>query len=324
MEQELQHRRPTQSQEADAGGSGRSEAPPAPVTVVGLGKMGKALTSALLKQGHPVTVWNRSAGRADEMVRQGATAATGIDAAISASPLIIVCVTDYAGAHGILAPFGPLLAGRTLVNLSNGTPEQARRMAEWAAALGADYVDGGIMAIPPMISRPEALILYSGSERAFERHRRAFDAFGTSMYLGGDPGLAPLFDLALLSAMYGMFGGYFHALAMVGADNVPAVDFTRLVIPWLHAMIAGFPRMAESVDSGDHATDISSLDINDVGFDNLIEASRGQGVRLDLVAPLQALVRRGVAEGYSSDGLSRLAVLLRQPAEPEADAEKPA
>lgn len=46
-----------------------------PVTVLGLGAMGNALTTALLRAGHSATVWNRTAGKADRLVAQGATRA---------------------------------------------------------------------------------------------------------------------------------------------------------------------------------------------------------------------------------------------------------
>ncbi len=76
-----------------------------------------------------------------------------------------------------------------------------------AAERGADYLDGGIMAIPPMIDRPEALVLYSGSEKSFNAYQKELDSLGTSKYLGSEAGLAPLYDLALLAGMWGMFAG---------------------------------------------------------------------------------------------------------------------
>src|ERR1044072_8092422 len=48
---------------------------PAPVTVLGLGPMGQALAGAFLAQGHPTTVWNRTAARAGGLVARGATRA---------------------------------------------------------------------------------------------------------------------------------------------------------------------------------------------------------------------------------------------------------
>ena len=44
------------------------------VTVIGLGPMGQAMTRTLLTAGHPVTVWNRTAGRADGVVADGSDA----------------------------------------------------------------------------------------------------------------------------------------------------------------------------------------------------------------------------------------------------------
>ncbi|WP_088833823.1 NAD(P)-dependent oxidoreductase [Paenibacillus tyrfis] len=284
-----------------------------PVTVIGLGMMGTALAEAFLKAGHRTTVWNRSADKADALVAKGAIRAATVAEAVSASPLIVVCVLDYEAAHEILGSVGGLLTGRTLVNLTNGKPEQARKAAKWAAEQGADYLDGGIMAIPQMIAGPGALLLYSGSPGAFETYRKELDVLGASQYLGEDAGLAALYDLALLSAMYGMFGGFYHAVALVGTEKVEASAFTALVIPWLQAMMASLPLQAQAMDANVHATDVSSLYINKIGFVNLIEASQEQGISTELVAPLQALVDRAVAEGYGADGLSRLAGLLKKP-----------
>ncbi|MFB9576400.1 NAD(P)-binding domain-containing protein, partial [Streptomyces yanii] len=57
------------------------------VTVIGLGPMGQAMTRTLLIAGHPVTVWNRTAGRADGVVTDGATLAATPGEAVEASDL---------------------------------------------------------------------------------------------------------------------------------------------------------------------------------------------------------------------------------------------
>ena len=46
---------------------------PRPVTVIGLGPMGRAMAAAFLAAGQPTTVWNRTAGKADELLARGAT-----------------------------------------------------------------------------------------------------------------------------------------------------------------------------------------------------------------------------------------------------------
>ena len=72
------------------------------VTVIGLGNMGAALARALLGNGREVTIWNRSPEKAASLVEKGAVLAPSAAAAIAASPIIIVCVTNYAAANHIL------------------------------------------------------------------------------------------------------------------------------------------------------------------------------------------------------------------------------
>ncbi|TDB82305.1 NAD(P)-dependent oxidoreductase [Actinomadura sp. KC216] len=282
------------------------------VTVLGLGFMGTALAEALLKNGHSVTVWNRSPGKAEPLAAKGARPAATAAEAIAASPLVIVCMSVYGNADGVLT--GDVLAGRTVVQLTNGTPKQARALAEHVTGSGGRYVDGGIMAVPQMIGGPDALVLYSGDEAAFEENRALLGAFGGARFLGTDPGLAPLFDLALLDAMYGMIAGYFHAVALVRSEKVQVAEFNPMVTAWLTAMMEGFSEYARALDDGDFSTDVSSVATNQVAFPGLMDTSREQGVDPALLAPLRDLLDRAVAEGHGKDGLARLVTLLERPA----------
>src|SRR5918992_1290306 len=104
------------------------------VSVIGLGAMGSALARALLHNGHRVTVWNRTGAKAEPLVRDGAVLAPSAAAAISASPIVVVCVDDYEVTKKILdtREVAPSLAGRVLVQLSTGSPQDARDCEAWA------------------------------------------------------------------------------------------------------------------------------------------------------------------------------------------------
>ncbi|MEU5669891.1 NAD(P)-binding domain-containing protein [Micromonospora sp. NPDC047753] len=133
------------------------------VTMLGLGAMGTALARAWLAAGHPLTVWNRTPARAAALAPEGARAADSAAQAVEASPLVVVCLLDDSSVEDVLA--GVDLTGRDLVNLTTSTPAQARARAGWARRRGARYLDGGIMAVPPMVGVPEAdgYVFYSGS-----------------------------------------------------------------------------------------------------------------------------------------------------------------
>ncbi|MFC7104312.1 NAD(P)-binding domain-containing protein [Nonomuraea rubra] len=103
-----------------------------PVTIIGLGLMGQALAGAFLKAGHPTTVWNRTAAKAEQLVAGGARLAPTVGDALQASPLTIVCVTDYGAVHELISEND--LEGTTLINLTSGTSAQARRPPSAAPA----------------------------------------------------------------------------------------------------------------------------------------------------------------------------------------------
>lgn len=280
------------------------------ITFLGLGAMGTALAGAAIDAGLDVTVWNRTAERADPLVARGATAATSATAAIAGADLVVICLLDYPSVRAVLDTAMPL-RGKAILNLTNGTPEQARGLAAWAEAEGAAYLDGGIMAVPPMIGRPEALILLSGSPTAHDAAREALASFGSSHYLGGDPGHAALYDLALLTAMYGMFGGYLHGTALLRADGIPAADFVELVQGWLTAMQSGLPEMARQIDAGDHGRDVASnLAMQAAGYVNLIDATRARGLSTDLIEPMQRLLQKAVLTGRGGHDIGSAADLI--------------
>ena len=275
------------------------------VTVLGLGEMGRALAAALLDAGHPTTVWNRSAGKADALAARGVVAAGSAGEAVEAAPLVIACLLDHDSVHEVLDPEAGRLAGRALLNVTTTTPNQARELAAWASAHGAAYLDGGIMAVPEMIGGPGAAVFYSGDRTVFDDQRATLDVWGESTWFGPDAGLASLYDLAILAGMYTLFAGFLHGAAMVGSEGVPAAEFAARAAPFLAAMTGALAGFATVIDGGDYSVEgQQSLEFSDLG--DLLRASTDQGVSTELVAPVQALIRRQIDAGHGKDGFARI------------------
>lgn len=272
--------------------------------------MGQAMAATLLKHGHPTTVWNRTPGKADHLIANGATAAGTVAEAVAASQLVIVCVLDYDAVRTTVEPVADTLTGRTLVNLTTGAPEQARQMAAWAGEHGIEYLDGALMTVPQNVGGPEALVLYSGAKAAFETHRQTLELVGVSRFLGEDAGLAGLHDLALLALMYATLAGYYHATALVGAVGVAASDFAALVVPAMTGLVGMLPDNAKAIDSRTY-TDFSSLDLNKIALDKVARISAEHGIRTDVIAPIQRLVDGQIAEGHGGESLTRLIEAMR-------------
>jgi 3-hydroxyisobutyrate dehydrogenase-like beta-hydroxyacid dehydrogenase len=267
--------------------------------------MGRALAKALVERGHPTTVWNRTPGRAGDLAVTHATTAAE---AVAANDLVLLCLLDFESVVEVLD--GVDLAGRTVVNLTTGTPEEAEKLDTLLTGRGADYLDGGIMAIPSMIGTASATVLYSGSEQAFRQAEKVLEAFGAARYLGAKVGLAALNDIAMLTGMYGMLGGFAHAAALVRGETMPVAEFTEsLLIPWLRGMFPALVDMAGQIDSGDYTAVESDLSMQ-VANDGIAEVSRARGVSNELSEPLFALMRKRVEQGHGGDDFPSVIELL--------------
>jgi 3-hydroxyisobutyrate dehydrogenase-like beta-hydroxyacid dehydrogenase len=274
------------------------------VTVLGLGAMGRALATTLVDAGHTTTVWNRSPGKTGPLTDRGSGVASTIDDAVSAGP-VVTCLLDHASVHEVLDPVARRLTGRSLINLTTTTPNQARELAAWADRHAVRNLDGGIMAVPDMIGGPGSAILYSGSDAVFAGHEAMLGVWGESSYLGPDAGMAPLYDLAMLSGMYLMIAGFIHGAAVVGSEGVSATGFASRAGPFLAAMTGGLAEFAKVIDGGDYTVaGQQSLEFSDLA--DLLQASVDQGVSIEVIEPVQRLIRRQIAAGHSSEGLARI------------------
>ncbi|MGW4375953.1 NAD(P)-dependent oxidoreductase [Streptomyces albidoflavus] len=290
---------------------------PIPVTVIGLGPMGQAMVRSLLAAGHEVTVWNRTASRADGVVSDGAKRATTPREAIEASPLTLLSLTDYQAMYDILTDATASLSGRTLVNLSSDTPDRSREAATWAAGHGAAFLTGGVMNPAPMVGTDEAYVYYSGEEDVLTRHRAALAVVGTPKYLGADPGLAQLMYQAHLTVFLTSLSGLMHATALLGTAGITAEQ----ALPELFSttdtigamMTAGEDRPGAALDAGEHPGDLSTVTMMGATADHILETSATLGLDLALPSAILGHYRRAVEDGHGGDNWTRIIDGMREP-----------
>lgn len=282
-----------------------------PVTVLGAGPMGRALAGAFLDAGHPVTVWNRTRGRLDELVARGAREAATVAGAVRPGSLVVVCVLDYDALHAILEPAAPALAGSTVLSLTADTPARARQAAGRFAELGVPYLDGSVLSPAPSIGTDDAVLLYSGPAELYDRHRDTLGALGgTGTWLGTDPGRAAAYDVALLDLFWTAVSGWVHALALARAQGVAArglVPHARGILRIVDDVVGGF---ADDLDDGRFDRDTASLRSALAGMEHVADTAEQSGVDSGVLRAAAAVARRAVIDGFGDDGVSRLAERL--------------
>ncbi|MCT2592516.1 NAD(P)-binding domain-containing protein [Streptomyces sp. N2-109] len=280
------------------------------VTVIGLGPMGSAMVRAYLAQGHPVTVWNRTASRADELVAEGAVRAASAGAAVAANELVVLSLTDYEAMYAILEPVSDSLSGRVIVNLTSDTPEKARAAAKWAARHGAEHLTGGVLTPPSGIGNPEFSTLYSGPRKTFEAHRDTLEVLTATDYRGEDAGLAALYYQLNMDVFRTSMLACLHAFTVAEAHGIKATD----LLPYVKnaaALDQFLDFYAPRLDAGEHPGDVDRLAMGVASVDHIVHTTKDAGIDAALPEAVLEIFRRGVAAGHGADSFTSLAGTLR-------------
>ncbi|MFC7624643.1 NAD(P)-dependent oxidoreductase [Microlunatus sp. GCM10028923] len=280
-----------------------------PVSVLGLGLMGHALAETLLTAGHPTTVWNRTASKADRLVEAGATLADSAEAAVKASQLVIICVTDPAAVRAVLDQLDGALDDTVLINLTSGPSSAATEFADWAEQHGPDFLDGAILASPEMIGTADTTIVYSGSRAAFDRNAETLGRLGVATHVGDDHRQAALLEMAGLGLMWGALNGYLHGAALIRAAGVDAATFAPLAAATLRAVADWLPGYAKQIDDGEFPPLDGTLDTHLAAMHHLLAESETLGLNLELPRYVTSVAERGAAEDKGQQGY---AVLIDQ------------
>lgn len=282
------------------------------VTVLGLGMMGSKLASLLLESGYKVTIWNRSPQKAAALVEQGAVLADSAAAAISASPIVVMCVYDYKAANEILFPAGTAMAGKVLVQLTSGSPAEARESEVWAKQHSAEYIDGGIQAAPSQMGRPDTPILLSGAESAYRKSEEVLKVFGGNLtYLGEKIGAASAMDLATLSAIYGTVVGFFHGARIMESEGFPVDEYANVVAGITPTFGDFLKHEGHVIQSGDFTISESPLSISVEAVDRILQQANEARIHNGFPKYTAGLLKQAADAGYAGEELAALIKVLR-------------
>lgn len=285
------------------------------VSVLGLGAMGSTLARVLLERGHEVTVWNRGASdRAAGVAAAGAARAATPAAAVAASPLVLMCVTDYPAAEEVLAAPGVLgaLAGRTFVQLTNGNEGQVGAQLAEVHAAGGRMLAGGIFGYPRHIGRPETVILYAGDADAFDDHAATLaDLAGAQRYDGEDPGSPNAVYAAAFGFYFSALAGFLEAAALAESRGVPPAGFAAAMPGMTALLLDHIDDAARRIERGDYAGDQASVDVHLVGSERRRRTLDDAGLQSLMTAAFVEYCRRAQAAGEGGEDVAAIFKRMR-------------
>ena len=270
------------------------------VGFIGLGNMGSGIALSLLRAGHGVTVWNRTAAKAEPLVRAGAAQAERPGDAAKAGVVLSMLADDAAVEAAVFGEGGVLEVAPTAlhVSLSTISVALAERMAQAHDGAGGGLVGAPVFGRPAAAEAAKLFVVAAGPAASLDRVRPLFEAIGQKSFVVGDrPAEANLVKLAgnfMIAATTEMLG---EAMALAEKGGVSKATLLEVLTgtlfgaPIVHTY-GGFIR-DEAYRPAGFAAPLGLKDMRLVG-----EAAE----RLRVPMPLLGIVRDHLLETIALDG----------------------
>ena len=203
------------------------------VGFIGLGNMGAGMAANLLRAGHELAVFNRTAGKCRALVDLGARAAATVSECCSGEVVISMLADDSALRRLALGDGGiveELRGGATHVSMSTVSVELTRDLTQAHEQAGQKFVAAPVFGRPEMAAAAKLFIVVAGAPAAVESCQPLFDAMGQRTFPFGEvPAAASLVKLAgnfMIAATIETLG---EALTLVGKGGIEPGSFVELL-----------------------------------------------------------------------------------------------
>ena len=280
----------------------------------GLGTMGTFMAGNLRKAGFEVTVWNRTPGKAGELLALGcAEGATPAEVARQ-SDIVVTCVSDTPDVEAVLfgvdgVAFG-LASGGMVIDCSTISPDATRTFAARLAEQGVGWIDAPVSGGSEGAKNATLTIMVGGSVADLERARPVLGAMGKTITHFGPAGNGQ----AVKAVNQVVISGVYLAVAEGMVLSMKAGLDPDAVVAALGGGVAGSwilaNRSAKMVNNVYPLGFKTALHLKDLGI--ALEMARQLGVTLPVTGLAAQLEAGLVARGYGDEDMSNLARPIRQ------------
>ncbi len=282
------------------------------LAVLGMGRMGHALAERLLSGGHAVTVWNRGAHKADDLLAKGAqAAATPAEAAAGAEAAFTSLADDDAVRTVVTGPQGVAAGLRdgVLIDASTVSPETTAPIRD---AVAGRFLASPVLGSPAAVLAGEATYLIGGPGELYERVQPAFATLadeGHRRYVGEDATMATTLKLLSNYLLMSGLATLAEAVAAAQAAGVPD-DLIRDYFGRLPLVAPALRNRLDDIISGDHQGWFSTrLGAKDLRLAD--DLARSHGLRLPLAEAVKQRFEAAAAEGWADADIAAVVELVR-------------
>lgn len=282
------------------------------VSVLGTGLLGAPIALRLAATGLDVTVWNRTAAKAEPLREAGLSVAPSAGEALGASPVAILVLADAGAIRETLraADARAALHGRTVVQMGTIGPDESRDLAAEVAAEGGEWLEAPVLGSVPQADSGTLQVMVGGTADQLDRLEPLLGRLGRDVRLVGEVGTAAAMKLALNQLIGSLTAAFAASLAYVRAEGLDPESLMEVLRP--SALYAPtFDKKLGRMLEGEYANPSFPLKLLRKDLDLFVRAARPRGVAPDLAEAALRAVDAASLRGHGEDDYSALAEGVR-------------
>lgn len=201
------------------------------VGFIGLGTMGAAMARRLIEGGFTLHVWNRSAGKADDLVGAGAIEHTSVSEVFKHAEVVLsMLANDSATDSAFDAVTLASAAGKLHVNMATVSLEMSRLLHERHEAAGAGYVAAPVLGRPNVAASGMLNIVAAGEPDLIDRAESVLKQLGKQIWrVGEDPAQANLVKIGVNYNLIHSLQALGESVSLVEHGGIDAQTFVNIL-----------------------------------------------------------------------------------------------
>ncbi|ADZ70877.1 6-phosphogluconate dehydrogenase, NAD-binding protein [Polymorphum gilvum SL003B-26A1] len=269
---------------------------------LGTGRMGSAMARRLIDAGHPVTVWNRTRSKTDDLAAAGARVADTIHG-LAAVDIVFIMVSTPKDLEQVVTGDGGLLSASTLpriiVDCSSVSAEASAKVRQAVEAKGVGFLASPISGNPHVVAEGLSILMASGPKATYDTVRPYLDTIGKTSVWVGEAEQARVVKICHNLYLGMLVQSLSEVTALAEKSGVPRAAFldflnnTVLATDWVRKRT---PDMLSLDWTPTFTTELLRKD-----FDLGLAIARQQEMPMPLGASVMQLIQNAIGRGHRDD-----------------------
>ncbi len=284
------------------------------IGLIGTGMLGNAVGLHLLESGHELIVYNRTKEKTSELKNHGAKVVDFPKDVASSSELVIICVKDAAAVKEVSFGHDGIVEWNhenlVVADMSTINPNETKQISKQFKESGITLLEIPVMGGPNVAIKGELVLMASGNEEVFNKHKKVFETIAKQIFFLGQSGVAHSVKLAMNIQIAMLALAISEGITLARASSIDPETFLKILNSTYFKTGMSENKAYKMIsDKFEPTFTLNNLkkDLNTIN-----EAAKSFGVTLPMSTRAEEIYQKAIENGFGDLDYTGILAYLKQ------------